>query len=147
VSAVIPTELRRAFRDVRLAHVATLQPDGAPHVVPLWFVWLEDAVYVTCRSGSRVWANLRRDGRVAVEVQRGQMWTEHTGVVVHGRAELLAQDDAGTKRALSAWFEKYRAELSGFGFAAYTEQVSHPVVVRVAIDRVAGWNHAYRPGH
>jgi hypothetical protein len=54
VSAVIPTELRRAFRDVRLAHVATLQSDGAPHVVPLWFVWLEDAVYLTCRSGSRV---------------------------------------------------------------------------------------------
>jgi len=144
---VNPTELRRAFRDVRLAHVGTLLPDGAPHVVPLWFVWLEDALFVTCRVGSRVLANVQRDGRVAVEIQRGQMWTEHTGLVIHGHAESLPQDDSGTKRALSAWFEKYRAELSGFGFAAYTEQVAQPAVVRVTIDRVAGWNHAYRPGH
>jgi PPOX class probable F420-dependent enzyme len=140
-------ELRRAFRDVRLAHVATLLPDGSPHVVPLWFVWLEDALYLTCRTGSRVWSNLGRDPRVAVEVQRGQMWTEHTGLSLRGLAHLLDRDDAGTKRALSAWFEKYRSELSGFGFAAYTEQVTEPVVARVSIDHVAGWNHAYRPGH
>jgi PPOX class probable F420-dependent enzyme len=137
-------EARRAFRDIRVAHVATLLPGGSPHVVPLWFVWLEEGIYLTCRRGSRVWRNLRRDGRVAIEIERGQTWTEHVGALLHGTAQLLDPDEGGTRRALSAWFEKYRGELAGVGFAAYTEQVTEPVVVRVPIDRIALWNHHVR---
>ena len=134
------------FRDVRAAHAATLSPDGRPHVVPLWFVWLEDAIFLTCRRGSRVWRNLSRDPRIAVEIDRGQAWTEQAGVVVEGEAEPLEPGDPAARRALSAWFEKYRSELGGYGFAAYTEQVEHPILLRVRPDRVAAWDHAYRPG-
>ena len=138
-------EARRTFRDVRTAHVGTVLPDGDPHVVPLWFVWLDDAVYLSCRKGSGVWRNLQRDPRVAVTVDRGQAWAEQAGCLIRGRAELLAPEDPGTKRALSAWFEKYRAELSGYGFAAYTQQVGEPVVVRVRPDSLATWIHAVEP--
>ena len=137
-------EARRTFRDSRVVHVGTLLPDGAPHVVPLWFVWLEDAVYATCRQGSRVWRNLRRDPRVALQFNRGLAWTEHAGVVVRGKAELLVPDEPAARRALSAWFEKYRSELAGYGFAAYTEQISEPVLIRVRPDQLASWIHAYR---
>jgi nitroimidazol reductase NimA-like FMN-containing flavoprotein (pyridoxamine 5'-phosphate oxidase superfamily) len=141
-----PAEVRRTFRDVRLTHVGSLLPDGAPHVVPLWFVWLEDAVYVFGRRDSRVWRNLERDPRVALQFDRGLAWTEHAGVVVTGEAELLPPEDPGAKRALSAWFEKYRGELAGFGFAAYMEQIGEPVMIRVRPDRLATWIHAYQPG-
>jgi PPOX class probable F420-dependent enzyme len=137
-------EARRTFKDGQVAHVGSLLPDGTPHVVPLWFVWLEDAVFVSCREGSQVWRNLTRDPRVAVQFDRGRAWTEQAGALIHGKAEALSPDAPGAKRALSAWFEKYRAELSGPGFAAYTEQVAEPVLFRVSPDRLATWLHARR---
>ena len=140
-------DARRTFKDVRVVHLGSILPTGWPHVVPLWFVWLEDALYVTCRRGSRVWRNLLRDPRVALELERGQAWTEQAGALVHGLAEPLDHEEDSAKRALSAWFEKYRAELGGLGFAAYTDQVQQPVVFRVRPDRLATWIHAHtRPG-
>jgi PPOX class probable F420-dependent enzyme len=138
-------EARRTFRDVRVVHVASLLPDGNPHVVPLWFVWLDDAVYVSCRRASTVRRNLERDPRVALEIERGSAWTEQAGALIRGTAELLPSEHAGAKKAMSAWFDKYRSELAGRGFAAYTEQVGEPVVFRVRPERFSSWIHAQRP--
>jgi hypothetical protein len=107
-------------------------------------VWLEDGIVVSCRARSRVWANLRRDPRVALQFDRGRAWTEHVGVVILGLARFLDGTGASGRRALSAWFEKYRSELAGPGFAAYTEQVRDPALFRVEIDRLSAWMHARR---
>jgi nitroimidazol reductase NimA-like FMN-containing flavoprotein (pyridoxamine 5'-phosphate oxidase superfamily) len=131
--------LRRLFRDVPLAHVATLGWDGSPHVVPLWFVWLEDALFLTCREGSAVARNLARGNEVAISIDRGIHWTEQQGVLVRGSVEVLPTDHSNVRRALSAWFEKYAERLSGAGFAAYANEVEHPVVARLHPDRVSAW--------
>jgi nitroimidazol reductase NimA-like FMN-containing flavoprotein (pyridoxamine 5'-phosphate oxidase superfamily) len=136
------TPVRLRFRDLPVAHVASANADGTPHVVPLWFVWLEDAVYVTCREGSQVAANLRQRPIAAVELDHGVHWTDQAGVMIRGPAEVLDAGHPGARRALSAWFEKYREHLSGDGFARYTARVEHPLVVRVDPHRVSGWNHA-----
>lgn len=138
------SDARRTFRDAPVVHVGSLDPDGSPHVVPLWFVWLEDAIYVSCRAGSAVWRNLIRDPRVALELERGRAWTDQEGVVVRGRAEPMPPDHPSSKRALSAWFEKYRGDLGGPGFAAYTEQITEPALFRVAPERISSWSHAGR---
>jgi len=138
-------QARRTFRDVRVVHVGSLLPDGAPHVVPLWFVWLTDGLYASSRTESRVWRNLSRDPRVSLTVHRGEAWTEQAGALLSGTAQLLGREHPDAKKALSAWFEKYRSELSGFGFAAYAEQVRQPVVFRVRPDSLATWLHAYHP--
>lgn len=135
-------EARRTFRDVRTAHVGSTLPDGSPHVVPLWFVWLEDAVFLSCREGSRVWRNVRSDPRVAVQIDRGKAWTEQAGVLLRGDAEILAPEHPSSRRPLSAWFDKYRPELAGAGFAAYTQQVVKPALLRVDPRRFATWMHA-----
>jgi PPOX class probable F420-dependent enzyme len=134
--------IRRRFRDVPVAHVASIDPDGTPHVVPLWFAWLEDAVYVTCREGSRVESNLRRSPMVALSVDRGLRWSEQSGVLIRGRAEVLGPDHPAARRALSGWFDKYREHLAGDGFARYTDDVERPLVIRIDPHRVSSWDHA-----
>ena len=144
--AVDLPEARRLCADLLVTHLGSLLPDGRPHVVPLWFVWLDEDVFVTCRQGSRAWANVRRDPRVALQFDRGRSWTEVAGVLGLGRADPLQPEDPPSRRALSAWFEKYRRELSGGDFAAYTEQVPRPALLRVRVEHVATWLHAGRRG-
>jgi nitroimidazol reductase NimA-like FMN-containing flavoprotein (pyridoxamine 5'-phosphate oxidase superfamily) len=141
VRAIPVPDARRLFRDIPIVRVATLLPNGDPHVVPLWFVWLEEGVYVTCRRTSRVWANLARDSRAALEFDRGRAWAEHQGLMVRGRAELLGSDNPSVKEAISAWFEKYRSDLGGAGFELYSAQVAEPAMFRVRPDWVAAWSN------
>jgi PPOX class probable F420-dependent enzyme len=50
----------------RTAKVATVRPDGRPHVVPVWFVLDGDDILFSTAAGSVKGRNLRRDGRVSL---------------------------------------------------------------------------------
>ncbi len=133
---------RRLFGGLPVVSVATLDPDGSPHVVPLWFVWLEDALYVSTRRGSRTWRNVRADPRVALTVDVGRAWTEIAGVTIRGLAERLRAEDPAMRRPMSAWHEKYRSLLAGEGFARFAEQVRDLGFLRVPPAVLASWDHA-----
>jgi PPOX class probable F420-dependent enzyme len=135
---------RRMFAGLPVMGVATVNRDGSPHVVPLWFVWPEDAVYVSARRPSRTWSNVRADPRVSLTVDVGRGWTEIAGLVVYGRAELLAADHPTMRKPISAWHEKYRSLLSGEGFGRFAEEVPGLVFLRVAPQRMVAWDHARR---
>jgi hypothetical protein len=133
---------RRLFAGLPVASVATLNADGSPHVVPLWFVWLDDAVYVSVRRPGRTWANAAADPRVALTIDLGRAWVEITGIEIRGRAELVTAEHAEMRRPMSAWHEKYRPLLAGDGFSRFTGEVRDIGFLRVGVDRIVAWDHA-----
>jgi general stress protein 26 len=133
---------RRMFGGLPVVTVATLEPDGSPHVVPLWFVWPEDAIYVSTRREGRTWANVSVDPRVALTIDLGRAWIEIAGIEVHGRAELLPAEHAEMRQPISAWHEKYRPLLAGDGFPRFAEEVGGLGFLRVTPTRIAAWDHA-----
>lgn len=137
-----PAAARRLFAGLPVVACATVNPDGSPHVVPLWFVWLEDAVYVSTRADSRTWRNAGVDPRVCLTVDLGRAWTELAGVAVEGLAERLPAEDPAMRRPISAWHEKYRPLLSGEGFERFAEQIRGLVFLRVVPVRLVSWDHA-----
>lgn len=48
--------------------IATVRPDGRPHMTPVWFIWLEDKVYIATGSDTRKFANLRLNQKVALSL-------------------------------------------------------------------------------
>jgi PPOX class probable F420-dependent enzyme len=64
----IPAEVRRLLERPNYAHIATLLPDGAPHVVPVWMGLEGDNVAVLTGPGSRKARNIERDQRVAISL-------------------------------------------------------------------------------
>jgi nitroimidazol reductase NimA-like FMN-containing flavoprotein (pyridoxamine 5'-phosphate oxidase superfamily) len=134
--------VRRMFGGLPVVSVATVGPDGAPHVVPLWFVWLEDALYASCRQGSRTWRNATGDPRVSITIDLGRSWTELAGIVLEGVAELLPAEHPSIRVPISSWHEKYRSLLAGEGFARFTEQVTALGFLRVEPTRLSAWDHA-----
>ncbi len=135
-------DARRVYRDLPVVHVATTRADGSPHVVPLWFVWREEGVYVSCRRDSATWRNVERDPRVALSFDRGRAWRDYAGIELLGRAEPLVPEHPALRGVMSAWYEKYRLLLSGGGFRDYADQVESPGMLRVRAERLATWDHA-----
>jgi hypothetical protein len=133
---------RRMFASLPSAAVATTNGDGSPHVVPLWFVWPEEAIFVSTRQEGRTWANAARDPRVAITIDLGRAWVEVAGVEIVGRAEPLAAESAAIRKPISAWHEKYRPLLAGEGFARFAEEVRGLGFLRVVPDVVRAWDHA-----
>ena len=80
---------RDAFLQERghLARIATLQADGSPSVVPVWFVYEDGKIIITPRKYSAFWTNIQKDARVAITID------EESGVyrkvLVEGKAEIL----------------------------------------------------------
>jgi PPOX class probable F420-dependent enzyme len=60
----------RAFLEygTRTAKLATVAPDGQPHVVPVWFVLDDEDLVVTTMSGSMKARHMALNPRVAVSV-------------------------------------------------------------------------------
>src|SRR3954471_19860601 len=76
-----------AQRRLAVAHdywVATVRPDGRPHVMPVWGVWLGGRLWFSSALSSRKARNLAADPRCTVTTDDAQ-----NPVVVDGVAERL----------------------------------------------------------
>jgi nitroimidazol reductase NimA-like FMN-containing flavoprotein (pyridoxamine 5'-phosphate oxidase superfamily) len=64
--------------------VTSVWPDGRPHTMPVWGVWLDDALWFSSSLGSRKARNLAADPRCTVATDDAQ-----EPVVVEGRASIV----------------------------------------------------------
>lgn len=67
-----------------LCRVATIDPEGAPHVTPVWFVVEDGRVFITPRRESAWLRHLRRDPRVALTIDEEA--SPYRKVSVRGKA-------------------------------------------------------------
>ncbi len=135
-------DARRFLRDIPVAHVASSRPVGSPHVVPLWLIWRDEAIYISCRRGSATWRNVEHDPRLSLSLSTGRRWQEYAGATIRGRADPLITEHPALRGVMSDWFQKYRPLLAGGGFRDYAEQVEQPGMLRVRIAEISLWNHA-----
>ena len=68
MGATLPEDVRALVRGANFAHLATLLPDGAPQVAPVWVDLEGDRILVCTGEGSLKARNTRRDPRVAVSI-------------------------------------------------------------------------------
>lgn len=62
-------EYRRILQGRRNAYLATLMADGSPQVTPVWIDVDGDDVVVNTSEGTVKLANVRRDPRVAINIE------------------------------------------------------------------------------
>ncbi|SRR6266581_2747719 len=97
--------------------LATLQADGAPLAMPMWFVHDPATLTMISVEGTQKVRNLRRDPRVCVVAEAVGGGGDERGVTVQGRAEFMP--DGAERHALAERFlAKYTRGSSGSGAAA-----------------------------
>ena len=85
--------------------VATTWPDGRPHAVAVWGVWVDDTFYFSTGGRSRKAQNLANNPRCVVCTERADK-----AVIVEGIASKTGAS-AVPKRVLSEYSRKYKSEL------------------------------------
>jgi nitroimidazol reductase NimA-like FMN-containing flavoprotein (pyridoxamine 5'-phosphate oxidase superfamily) len=82
--------------------LATVRPDGRPHVAPIWGAWVDKSFYFQGAPTSRWARNLGENPTATVHIER-----ESDVVIVDGIVEHLVTDAALAARLLDAWKTKY----------------------------------------
>jgi PPOX class probable F420-dependent enzyme len=98
-----------AERRLSVSHdylVATVRPDGRPHVMPVWGVWLDGRVWFSSGLRSRKARDLAADPRCTLTTDDAQ-----DPVVVEGSA-VQVTDPAGIAAFLEAMNAKYDAGMT-----------------------------------
>lgn len=84
-----------------LARIGTVDADGMPRVLPLWFVVEDRRLYFTPRAPAVIWRNLQRDARVGISID--ETASPYRKVTIQGVVEVVhppGDDDA--------WRDRYR---------------------------------------
>lgn len=122
-----------------LMRLATLQASGSPHIVSMWYGVLDGRIVFSSYAKAQKIVNLRRDQRVACQIEEGSHPSEVRGVCVEGLATVI--DDPGDVE------EIIRAvSLSSLGAdptAASLEAMGASKRVGVIVEprKVASWDH------
>ena len=127
-----PHEFLRAGRVLRLA---TVDAQGMPHVVPVWYVYRDDTVYIGTNTRSAKAVNILRTGVAAFCVDKG-VRSPLYGVMGRGDAGVIT--DASRVR-----------EISGAILLRYFDSLEEPVarelmddtdcIISVRVRRLTSW--------
>jgi PPOX class probable F420-dependent enzyme len=112
-----PREARERFATARVAHLATITPTGAPHIVPIVFALVGETIYsVVDQKPKRTTdlqrlANVRTNNRAAVLTDHYEDdWTKLWWVRADGAARTLAPDEPEARRSLAALRKRYEQQ-------------------------------------
>lgn len=87
------SEIRAFLEESHTLMVATLGPDGFPHVVPMWYFVLDGKVAFRSFTKSQKIVNLRRDPRLTVLAEAGSRYAGLRGVMIKGKARFVEDAD------------------------------------------------------
>jgi PPOX class probable F420-dependent enzyme len=133
-----PDEQAAFFREQRKAALATLDQHGFPHVVAMNYFVKDGAFYMTSYGKAQKVLNIRRNPKVALMIESGNVYAELRGVMVRGRCEII--EDADAVRAAFAGMAEARGTTpsrpSGAGDSAPKR-----VVLKIIPEKITSWDH------
>ena len=86
---IFDPETERRLQTEQNLWLATVRPNGTPHLVPIWFVWVAGKIYLCTEADSVKVRNLRHNPQVSIALENGAQ-----PVVMEGRAQLTGRPPA-----------------------------------------------------
>ena len=122
--------VRRFLETEPVIWLSSTRSDGAPHLVPTWFVWDGEAIVIMSKPGAVKVRNLRADPRAMLAL--GDAEDDFDVGLLEARAEVETEPAAGLPAGFEAKYaDRIRAlELTPAQFARTYAQVIRLVPVR-----------------
>jgi PPOX class probable F420-dependent enzyme len=128
--------IQRFLSQKDVAVLSTLQQDGAPLAMPMWFLADSEYLYMLSLAQTRKVRNLRRDPRLCVVVESGTRGAEVRGVTIQGRAEFVERAE-DIQPIVARMVHKYAPHLATLWGG--TTMPSNRVLWRIIPTHVYSW--------
>ena len=109
--------------------ITTVRGDGRPHMTPVWYVWLEERIYIAIGVDSQKFRNLRGNQSVALALPD----TEKV-IILEGEAHVAERRVA--EKLGQHFFDKYEWDFR------YDDSDDWRLV-EISIDRILAWGDEY----
>ena len=138
--AMTDAELHRFLQEERIVTIATIGPNGRPHLMPLWFVADGAVVSAWTFGKSQKVKNLERKPHATLQVEAGDAYHELRGAMLECDVEII-RDTAKVAEIGAAVTRRY----TGASGDEIPEMVRQQAPKRVGLvfrpTRVASWDH------
>jgi PPOX class probable F420-dependent enzyme len=133
-------EVAALLGSARKVQLATINPDGTPHLVTMFYALIDGRIAFWTYRTSQKARNLERDPRLACLIEDGDDYFELRGVQVTGTVRVVA-DQAGVLEI----GRRIAGGLSGVPGDALDDYVAHAARKRVGYivepERLVSWDH------
>jgi PPOX class probable F420-dependent enzyme len=130
----IPAAFLDLFDKATFAHLATLMPDGTPHVTPVWVDWDGKHVLVNSAAGRQKDLNMARRREVAIEIPD----PDNPNRYLHVRGPVVDVTEDGADAHLDKLARRYLGRdryPSGWKFPGEIRRI-----YRIAPRKVSTWD-------
>lgn len=119
------------LRTAEILWLASVRPDGRPHLLPVWFLWEGATILIFSKPENQKIRNLRQNPAVTVALDATDQGEDVT--VLEGVAELI--DDPDVTTVLPAYASKYAELLAGMRWTAETMAKVYAQAIRITVTR------------
>lgn len=138
--ALTPDEITAYVARSRTMTLASIAPNGQPHLVAMWYAVIDGMPCLETKAKSQKAANIRRDPRVSALIEDGDVYEELRGVSLEGTAEVVEDPDFLWQVGVNLWeryYSPYTDEMKPFVELMLNKRVA----VRINVERVRSWDH------
>ena len=102
-------ELEEFLENSHTMILSTLRKSGEPFMTPLWYVYMDGAIYFSTPAHSAKVEHIKRDPRVCCLVEEGKRWVDLKAVILNCVAEPVDTDSDEADRIRERTDIKYAA--------------------------------------
>jgi nitroimidazol reductase NimA-like FMN-containing flavoprotein (pyridoxamine 5'-phosphate oxidase superfamily) len=74
-----------------IARIATADETGQPHVVPVWYVWDGEALWISSYSNTRKISDLKKNPKISIAIDDSDVNNNTRSVILEGQVELIRE--------------------------------------------------------
>jgi Pyridoxamine 5'-phosphate oxidase len=135
-------EVEAYLQSQRILNVATIGPSGHPHLVAMWYAWVEGELAFWTFAKSQKIRNLHRDAKMTGLVESGGAYNELRGVELIGRGRLVDEYDEVLQigKAVAVRYNG-EAAVSEAALPFVEAQARKRMGVVFEVDSFVSWDH------
>ena len=134
-------EIGAFLEQQRSLQVASINKDGTPHLVTMWYGFIDGNIVFWTYAKSQKVANLRRDPRISCLVESGLKYEELKGVSITGRGE-LSDDREYVLQVGAAVLPRYNMVEIDDGVREVLQRMgAKRVAITIHPSKVVSWDH------
>jgi hypothetical protein len=145
-------KIREFLNQEHVGRIATIDKNGYPQIIPMNFVFLDDAIYMHSHTKGEKLENVTRNEKVGFEVDRELEFlpsyfedpknasladTLYISVVIKGKGEIIKNRQEKTK-ALNGLMEKYQPEGRYEKISPDMHVLDEVAIIKVIPDSIRG---------